>query len=76
MNNWQLFIAAGLPTLTVLVAMWRSDKRMDGLDARLDRMDARFDHVEGRIDRVGDTLHEIHLMLGRHDARLDSLEKK
>ena len=73
MNNWQLFIAAGLPTLTILVSIWRTDKRLDGIDARLDHLKVR---LEGRIDRVADTLHEIHLMLGRHDARLDSLEKK
>ncbi len=94
MDNWQLFVAAGLPTVTVLVAMWRSDKRMDGLDKRIDgfdkridgldarmdrfeaKVDKRFDHLEGRMDRLSDGLHEIHLMLGRHDARLDNLEKK
>ncbi len=37
---------------------------------------ADFAEVRGRIGRVADKLTGIHLMLGRHDARLGTLEGK
>ena len=45
MTNWQLFISAGLPSVLVLVSIWRMDKRMDLLDARQDRTDARIESL-------------------------------
>ncbi len=75
----------------MLLAIRRSDKRMDQVDKRMDdlRTDVkemrseilhRVDTVQrdliARVDRVADTLHDIHLMLGRHDARLDALERE
>ena len=52
------------------------DKRFDQYDKRLDQNDSRFDRLESKLDRIDTVLHEIHLMLGRHDARLDALEKE
>ncbi len=52
------------------------DKRFDGQDKRFDGYDKRFDRLESKVDRMDTVLHEIHLMLGRHDARLDALEKE
>lgn len=46
----------------------------------MDRLDAKIENAQdkmiARIDRVVDKLTDIHLMLGRHDARLDTLEGK
>ncbi len=52
------------------------DKRFDQQDKRFSLQDSRFDRLESKIDRMDTVLHEIHLMLGRHDARLDALEKE
>jgi len=76
MTNWQLFLAAGLPTITVLLSIWRADKRADQMEARQDRTDGRLDRIEGRIDRIADDMKQFYMILGKHDARLDHLEKK
>ncbi len=54
----------------------QQDKRFDQQDKRFDQQDGRFDRLEAKVDRMDTTLHEIHLMLGQHDARLDALEKE
>ncbi len=46
------------------------DKRFDLQDKRIDGQDSRFDRLKAKLDCMDTTLHEIHLMLGRHDARL------
>ena len=69
MTNLQLFIAAGLPTLAVLIGILMNQRNTDGLGARLDR-------VEGRLDRIGSDLREFYRTLGQHDARIDNLEKR
>ena len=87
MTNQQLYLAIGVPSLLALANLGivligfliqgRSiDKRFDMIDKRFDLQEKRFDRLEVKIDRMDTTLHEIHLMLGRHDARLDALEKQ
>lgn len=90
-NNWQLYIAAGLPTLAVLLSIWRADKRMDGLDARIDRLasrldgrfnkiDDRFDRLEtrmdSRFDKVDADLRHLFELYGRHDEAIETLKKR
>jgi len=87
MTNQQLYLAIGVPSLLALVNLVmvligflvqgrNLDKRFDQQDKRFDQQDKRFDRLESKVDRVDTVLHEIHLMLGRHDARLDALEKE
>ncbi len=76
MTNWQLFLAAGLPTITVLLSIWRADKRADQMEARQDRMEAALGVTNSRIDRIADDMKQFYMILGKHDARLDHLEKK
>ncbi len=87
MTNQQLYLAIGIPSILALanltivligflVQSKNLDKRFDQVDKRFDQVDKRFDRLEARVDRMDTTLHEIHLMLGRHDARLDALEKE
>ncbi len=71
MNDVQLFIAAGLPTLTVLIGIllnMRSiadlDKRIDSLDKRIDGLDKRIDSLEQRMEARFDRL----------EARVDRIE--
>ncbi len=87
MSNQQLYLAIGVPSAVAfanlvivlvgfLVQGRNIDKRFDQQDKRFDQQDKRFDRLESKVDRMDSTLHEIHLMLGRHDARLDALEKE
>ena len=87
MPNQQLYLAIGVPSslalanlVIVLVGFLLQarniDKRFDAQDKRFDAQDKRFDRLESKVDRMDTVLHEIHLMLGRHDARLDALEKE
>jgi tetrahydromethanopterin S-methyltransferase subunit G len=72
-NNWQLYIAAGLPTLAVLLSIWRADKRMDGLDARIDRLASRLD---GRFNKIDDRFNKVDGRLDKVDDRFDRLETR
>ncbi len=69
MTNGQLFISAGLPSLLVLISMWRADKRMDAMDARMDRLETRLDSqnalTNSRIDRIADDLSRFYEILSR-----------
>ena len=68
MNNVQLFIAAGLPTITALIGILLSQRSSERLEHRMDRLEARLDRIEA-------DLREFYRTLGQHDARLDNLEK-
>ncbi len=80
MTNQQLYLAIGVPSLLALVNLgvvligFLVQSR--NIDKRFEMQDKRFDRLELKVDRMDTTLHEIHLMLGRHDARLDALEKQ
>ena len=62
MTNWQLLIAAGLPTATGLVSIALALT----LNGRL----------ESRLDRMAADLSQFYLMLGKHDGKIESLEKR
>jgi hypothetical protein len=87
MSNMQLFFAAGLPTITVLLGILLSqrstdklEKRIDGFEQRTDRkfdqIDARFNRVESRLDRIEADLREFYRTIGQHEIRMDTLEKR
>ena len=69
MNNVQLFIAAGLPTLTVLVGILLNQRSSALLEHRMDR-------IEAWLDRIEADLREFYRTLGQHEARLDNLERR
>jgi hypothetical protein len=80
MNNVQLYIVVGLPTLTVLVGMFIHQRSFDRLESqvgsRMDQLGSRMDRLEARLDRIKADLREFYRTLGQHDARLDNLEKR
>jgi len=87
MSDLQLFFAAGLPTITVLIGILLSqrstdklEKRIDGVDKRIDsleqRIDSRFNRVESRLDRIEADLREFFRTVGQHEIRMDALEKR
>ena len=73
MNNAQLYIALGLPSLMVLAGMFLNQRSFDRLESSLG---SRMDRLETRLDRIEADLREFYRTLGRHDARLDNLEKR
>jgi len=87
MSDLQLFFAAGLPTITVLIGILLSqrstdklEKRIDGVDKRIDsleqRIDSRFNRVESRLDRIVADLREFYRTIGQHEIRMDALENR
>jgi hypothetical protein len=67
MQDWSQYIAAGLPTVAVLLSIWRADKRADLADTRMHRLetrmdagfakvDTRFEKVDGRLERFEDRI--------------------
>jgi len=73
MNNVQLYIAVGLPTVMVLVGIFLNQRSFDRLESSLG---GRMDRLEARLDRIEADLREFFRTLGQHDARLDNLEKR
>jgi hypothetical protein len=73
MNNVQLYIVVGLPTITVLVGIFLNQRSIDRLERSLG---SRIDRLEARLDRIVADLREFYRTLGQHDARLDNLEKR
>jgi hypothetical protein len=73
MNNVQLYIAVGLPTVMVLVGIFLNQRSFDRLESNLG---GRMDRLEARLDRIEADLREFYRTLGQHDARLDNLEKR
>jgi len=73
MNNVQLYIAVGLPTVMVLVGIFLNQRSFDRLESSLG---GRMDRLEARLDRIEADLREFYRTLGQHDARLDNMEKR
>ena len=87
MNSWQLYVAAGLPTITTLVGILLANRRADQMDDRIDRLDGRIDRLDGRIDRLEARMetrfdqmqHDLAVFfrdLGRHDADIENLKRR
>ncbi len=70
----------GIPLLAIFAGIFLNNKQLDKLetrlDSRFDRIDRRFDLLEGRMDKMQSDLSQFYMILGKHDARLDSLERK
>ncbi len=80
MSNLQLFLAAGLPTVSVLLGILLSQRSTEKLEKRIDsfeqRTDTRFGRVESRLDRIEADLREFFRTIGQHEIRMDNLEKR
>ncbi len=55
-------IVVGLPLFAILAGIFFNN--------------ARFDRIEGRLDRVQADLSQFYQTLGRHEAKIESLEKQ
>ena len=74
MNNWQLLLTAGAPTLTVLVGILLNERRGDRIEARIDRVEAHIERVKQelkvRIDRVEAHIERVKQEI---EARIDRI---
>ena len=80
MNDWQLDVAVGIPSVLILVNMVQNNKRFDdlkdGMNARFGEVNLRFSEVIKRLDSIEADLRVFYRDLGRHDEAIEALKKK
>ncbi len=91
MTNWQLYISAGLPTVTGLVTIAVAVVLNGRMEAKLDsfrsEVEAKFASLRdeigsvrgeliSRIDRVSDDQKQFYMILGEHKGKIESMEKR
>lgn len=80
MTNLQLSLSIGIPSLLVLVGIFLNNARFGAIDGRFSTIEARLDRMQadlnGRMDRMQADLSQFYRDLGRHDAKIENLEKK
>ena len=69
MTNWQLYISAGLPTVTGLVTI------AIALIVN-SRLETTRSELVSRIDHISDDMKQFYRTLGQHDEAIDTLKKK
>ena len=66
--------------VSIFVGMLFNSSRFNAIDARFSAIDARLDRMQGelngRMDRMQADLSQFYRDLGRHDAKIESIEKK
>jgi len=70
--------------VSIFVGILFNNSRFSAIDARLDRLQSETDgkldrmqtNLNGRMDRMQADLSQFYRDLGRHDAKIESLEKK
>ena len=69
--------------VSIFAGMLFNNSRFSAIDSRLDRMQTEFNgrldrmqtELNGRMDRMQADLSQFYRDLGRHDAKIESLEK-
>ena len=73
-------LAIAIPTLAVLLAIWRSDKQHEITHRRIDdattSVNKRIDDVNTRLLNIEAELRGFHETVGSHGARLNNLEQQ
>jgi prefoldin subunit 5 len=59
--------------VSIFAGMLFNNSRFSAIDVRLDRMQAE---LNGRMDRMQADLSQFYRDIGRHDAKIETLEKK
>jgi F0F1-type ATP synthase membrane subunit b/b' len=72
-NNVQLYIAVGLPTVLVLVGIFLNQRSFERLESGLG---SRMDRIEARLDRIEADLREFYRTLGQHEVKIENLERR
>lgn len=75
MNNTQLFLAIGIPSLLVIMNMFQSNRISDKVDRISEQLSAKVDRVSeqlgAKIDRLAADNHRDHLMILRDQVELN-----
>lgn len=81
----------GVPLLAILAGIFLNNQQLDKLESRMNarftamdtrfdkfeaNVDSRFNRLESRMDRMQADLSQFYTILGRHEVRLDVLEKR
>jgi hypothetical protein len=66
--------------VSIFVGMLFNNSRFNSIESRFSVIDGRLDRMQselnGRMDRMQADLSQFYRDLGRHDAKIDTLEKK
>jgi hypothetical protein len=62
-------IVVGVPLLAILAGILFNNSNSA-------RIEARIDNLAARIDRIQSDLAQFYMILGKHDAKIEALEKK
>ncbi len=80
MNNQQLYLAIGIPSLIAIfntgVVVTLLLHFVNKLDSRMDKLDTRLDRMDARLELIQKDQREFYATQRVHDARLDALERK
>ncbi len=66
-------LIVGVPLIAILAGIFFNNGRLDKLEAR---SDARFDGLESCLDRMQSDLGQFYITLGKHEVRVEVLEKR
>jgi F0F1-type ATP synthase membrane subunit b/b' len=69
MNNYQLLISAGMPTLAVLIGILVNQAQVTALDKRIGR-------IEDRLETIQRDMREFYAVQRQHDTRIEKLERQ
>ena len=65
MSNTQLYLAAGLPTIAVLVGILRNAVLYNSLNSRMTSMEVKFDLIMGKLAELDNRLTRLEERLER-----------
>lgn len=66
-------IVVGVPLLAILAGILLNNSTSNRNTVRIE---ARIDKVESRLDRMQADLSQFYMILGKHEGKIESLEKK
>ncbi len=84
-------LIVGVPLLAILAGIFLNNQQLEKLEARMtarftamdsrfdkfeSNVDSRFNRLESRMDRMQSDLSQFYTILGKHEVRLDVLEKR
>lgn len=77
-------IIVGIPLLAILAGIFFNNSNSNSntvrIEARIDKLEGRVDRSESslsaRLDRMQADLSQFYMILGKHEGKIESLEKR
>lgn len=73
-------IVVGVPLLAILAGILFNNSTSNSntvkIEARIDKVETRIDNLAARIDRMQADLSQFYMILGKHEGKIEALEKK